>query len=466
MTMASSSERSRREILTGAASVAGAAALGAATAVALRSATAQGTPLVRRDAATIPTNDPQLAKFAGAIQEMMDRSAKNPSDPKGWLVNANAHRDFCAIPTTSASQIHFCYWFLSWHRAYIAVTERKVREIAGDQTLAYPYWNWSSDRHIPPAYATGALAKAVRLTPPRAVDDGEVDYNPNDPVLKKLGVSALGAKFFVATTPADIRRSFGGIARPNSFNMFGNNRLEGTPHGPIHNYVGGDMSDFATAGRDPIFFAHHGNLDRLWEIWRKDAAHKGTEPPTSDKDFTDHPFVFTWLDGTAIHVTAGDTLDTTKLGYVYDNLEVFRPNAPPVIVAQNAQERLPAIATQKIRVPLSPQAAGPGERKMLEITGVEKPDRIMTVGVYVKPASAPSTDAGTNVGSFAAIKAGNEIAWPSSTLSFDVTAAAEKYAGQELTVELVPYRLGAQSGGPPTPYPPLKYGEMRIVTEQ
>jgi Common central domain of tyrosinase len=45
-------------------------------------------------------------------------------------------------------------------------------------------------------------------------------------------------------------------------------------HGPIHVYVGGvngqgdpgDMTDFETAGRDPIFFAHHANLDRLWEI--------------------------------------------------------------------------------------------------------------------------------------------------------------------------------------------------------
>jgi hypothetical protein len=466
MTTANSSDPSRREILTGAASAAGAVALGATTAVALRSAAAQGGSLVRRDAATIPANDSQLAKFAGAVQEMMDRSATNPDDPKGWLVNANAHRDFCSLPTTDSNQIHFCYWFLSWHRAYITVTERKIREIAGDQTLTYPYWNWSSDRRIPAAYASGALANADRQTPPRPVDDGEVDYNPNDPVLKKLGVAALGAKAFVAKAPGEIGRSFGGIARPNSSNRYGNNRLEGTPHGPIHNYVGGDMSDFATAGRDPIFFAHHGNLDRLWEIWRKDAAHKATEPPVGDTDFRNHPFVFTWIDGTPIQITAAETLDTTKLGYVYDSLDVFRPNAPPVIMAQSAQDRLPAIATQKLRVPLSPQAAGPGERKLLEITDVEKPDRIMTVGVYVKPANAPGTDPGTNVGSFAAVKAGGEIAWPSGTLSFDVTAAAEKYAGQELTVELVPYRLGAQSAGPPASYPPLKYGEMRIVTEQ
>ena len=257
-----------------------------------------------------------------------------------------------------------------------------------------------------------------------------MDYFPDDPTLSQLGVAALAVRTFVAKTPTQISRSFGGIPRPNPAGRYGNNRLEGTPHGPIHNYVGGvddqgnggDMSDFETAGRDPIFFAHHGNLDRLWEIWRQDAARKATEPSTDD--FLGHPFVFTWLDGTNIQVPAGDTLDTTKLGFVYDSLEVFRPNAPPVIAAQATPSRLPPVATGKLRVPLSPQGVGSGERKILEITDVEKPDRLITVGVYVKPSDAPASEPGINVGSFAAVKAGKQIAWPSQTLTFDITAAA------------------------------------------
>lgn len=463
---------SRRSMLKGAASVAGAAGLGAAVPLVAISAPAPApvATRTRMDITQFAKNATRLAKFEAAVKEMQDRSKTNPNDPKGWLVNAKAHADFCAIATADPKQIHFCWWFLSWHRAYITVTERKIREISSDKTFAYPYWNWSSDRRIPQAYARKAspLANAVRFTPARAISNGEVDYFPNDPVLKKLGVAALGVKIFEAKTQAEISRSFGGIARPNPINRFGNNRLEGTPHGPIHNYVGGqnangdigDMGDFETAGRDPIFFAHHGNLDRLWENWRRDPNKKKTEPKTDA--FMKHKFVFTWLDGTPMEISAADTLDTKKLGFVYDTLEVFRPGAVTV-VAQAAEDRLPPVATDKVRVPLSPQAAGAGERRILEITDVEKPDKPITVAVYVKPADAPANDPGVNVGTFAAVRAGGEVVWPSQTVSFDITEAARRFAGKELTVQLVPLRIRAQGA---EEYPALKYGQMRIVTEK
>jgi len=454
---------SRRTLLKRAARVAGAAGVGAGVPLIAMSAAAPVT--TRMDITQFAKNASRLAKFEAAVKEMQGRSKADPNDPKGWLINAKMHADFCVAASTDPKQIHFCWWFLSWHRAYITVTERKIREISGDATFAYPYWNWSSDRRIPAAYAKAgsSLSNAIRSTPSRPVSDGEVSFVPSDPVLKKLGVAALGVKMFEAKAPSEIPRSFGGIARPNSANRYGNNALEGTPHGPIHNYVGGDMSDFETAGRDPIFFAHHGNLDRLWENWRRDVARKGTEPAKNDA-FMTHKFVFTWLDGTPMEIAAADTLDTKKLGYVYDTLEVFRPGVQPLVVAaQGAEDRLPPVATEKLRVPLAPQAAGAGERRILEITDVEKPERPITVGVYLKAADAPASDPGVNVGTFAAVKAGGEVAWPNQTLSFDITAAAQRFAGKELTVQLVPLRIEAQGAGA---YPPLKYGQMRIVTEK
>jgi len=461
---------SRRSFVEGTTVIAGAAALG------LASPSVFGqTPRIRMDIVTFAQDPTRLANFEAAVQEMKDRSAADENDPRGWLAVANDHRDFCAISTGNASQIHYCYWFLAWHRAFISVTERKIRAISGDDSFSYPYWNWSSDRHIPQAFARSgsSLSNAVRYTPSRGLQDDEVDYNPDDPVLRALGVAALSARRFQATTPARISRSFGGIARPNSFGAYGNNRLEGTPHGPVHVYVGGvsdegdpgDMTDFTTAARDPIFFAHHGNLDRLWEAWRQDPARRATEPTSNT--FLNHRFVFTWIDGAPIEVSVSDVLDTTNLGYAYDSLDVFRtaPVAGPMASAESASTRPPAIGRQTLRVPLQPEAA-PDEsaRKILEITDVEAPTQPMTVSVFVKPADAPADELGTSIGAFSAIRSGGQIAWPTQTLTFDITAAAKKYAGEQITVQLIPQPIRPQGAAPET-YPQLKFGQMRIVTE-
>ena len=461
---------SRRSVVQASAALLGVSVLG----LGLRSGHAQGLR-TRMDIASFAADADRLAKFEAAVKEMQDRSAKDPDDPKGWLANANMHRDFCSTPGVGdPAQIHFCWWFLAWHRAYISVTERKIREISGDDSFTYPYWNWSSDRRIPAAYARpgSSLANAVRYPRASPLSNGEVGYRPDDPDLEKLGVIALGAKAFEAKTARDIPFSFGGIARPNAANRYGNNAIEGTPHGPVHNFaggqkgsgpdaVGGDMTDFETAARDPVFFAHHGNLDRLWETWRQDPAHKKTEPTTAA--FQKHSFVFKWLDGAPIEVPMSDILDTTKLGYTYDYLDVFRPNGPTILAQQAAPDRLAPIATQKLNVPLAAQGADDGSRKYLEITGVTNPSEALTVSVYLKPANAPATDAGTEVGTFAAVKNGGKIDWPSDRLVFDITSAARKFGGQELTVELIPHRIG---GDADQKFAPLKYEQMQIVTQR
>jgi hypothetical protein len=48
--------------------------------------------------------------------------------------------------------------------------------------------------------------------------------------------------------------------------------LEEEPHNLVHGNIGGGtglMRSTTVAGRDPIFWLHHANIDRLWEVWRK-----------------------------------------------------------------------------------------------------------------------------------------------------------------------------------------------------
>ncbi len=58
----------------------------------------------------------------------------------------------------------------------------------------------------------------------------------------------------------------GGITSPQHF--FGAaGELEFTPHNIVHSLLSGWMGDPDRAALDPIFWLHHSNVDRLWEVW-------------------------------------------------------------------------------------------------------------------------------------------------------------------------------------------------------
>jgi tyrosinase len=138
---------------------------------------------------------------------------------------------------------------------------------------------------------------------------------------------------------------------PGSFSV-----LEGMPHNNVHNYIGGvgpldpgpygNMTNFLSPV-DPIFFLHHANMDRLWDVWtRKQQALKLPWLPagTDLKTFSEEPFLF-FVDGAGKPVgpnsKAGDYLSTDAFDYDYEagfgENVVRQPSAP---VAAN---RAPAL---------------------------------------------------------------------------------------------------------------------------
>jgi tyrosinase len=76
-------------------------------------------------------------------------------------------------------------------------------------------------------------------------------------------------------------------------------------HNGVHVWVGGTMSDIATAAYDPLFWAHHTMIDRLWRIWQ--LAHPQVGPPASLLRQALPPF----------KMTVAETLDAGILGYDY-----------------------------------------------------------------------------------------------------------------------------------------------------
>lgn len=108
--------------------------------------------------------------------------------------------------------------------------------------------------------------------------------------------------------------------------------LEGLPHNSTHNYIGGvgpipngpwgNMTNNLSPV-DPIFFLHHSNMDRLWDVWtRKQQALKLPFLPEKD-DFATwsrEPFLF-YVNGNGKQVgpsVAGDYISTARFGYDYE----------------------------------------------------------------------------------------------------------------------------------------------------
>jgi hypothetical protein len=248
------------------------------------------------------------------------------------------------------------------------------------------------------------------------------------------------------------------VAKPNAGGWHGRSRLETIPHNAIHSYVGGeapdgalgDMTELGTAALDPLFYAHHGNLDRLWESWRADPRRKATEP--SDDTFLQHRFPFLWLDGTIVTVSVADTLDTRRLGYVYDSLGVFRDGVPPADVAdQPAAPRQP-VASETLRVP----AGRTGH--MLRISGVMPTDRPMSVEILLARPGDPASAIG--VGAFACgRKHGSPAVFPDTEPCFDVSAAVRRLSAPSVTVSVLSLPLGPGQWQPPS----FTYSAMAIT---
>jgi polyphenol oxidase len=143
------------------------------------------------------------------------------------------------------------------------------------------------------------------------------------------------------------------VARGNPQQM---GQLEAGPHGLVHlwttdpkSFSGlADMGMLAAAGFDPVFFAHHANIDRLWSVWAGMAEHAN---PANDRWLNQQPFYFYDQAQTWTGILVDQMIDPEKsLSYRYQP-----PHWPPGVAVAAAA---PASAATPIRVaqvaPLGP----------------------------------------------------------------------------------------------------------------
>lgn len=189
--------------------------------------------------------------------------------------------------------------FLPWHREYVLRMEAVIGQ-------PIHYWDWTST-----SAATSGIPRAFTDRTYRSAD-GRTYSNP----LYSFRFNCNGLTQTITRSPglSSSLRSFARAVQ-NSYRQTNHssfsNGLDG-PHGSLHTWVRGQMFSTTYAAYDPIFWAHHSNVDRLWASWQKGG---GPNPTSTELGRSLRGF------GLAV----GDRLDITGLGYAYDRYDAMPP---------------------------------------------------------------------------------------------------------------------------------------------
>jgi tyrosinase len=501
----------------------------------------------RRDVWELSEEDPwhpTIEWYARAITAMQDRDGTDFSDPTSWRYLANIHGvDREELPRSSWPQgatwnecQHNSWFFLPWHRIYLHYFEQVVRQtiadLGGPDDWALPYWDYSDPdrenvRRLPPAFREpqmpsgdpNPLRVSQRRTTPFDINQG----GELPPFVVDTG-DAMAMKFFsrlridVDPRPEEISLATG-FGGPRTGWNHAEGRpgvLEVAPHGFVHGGVGGTeplglMSLFETAARDPIFWLHHANIDRLWEAWLAlgDPSNPDSLEFRNPHGRSGERWLNMWFKvgggASAVILRVREVLDTTQppLSYRYSNISLPAP-APAVLAAsadtesrfseeepvpqQGPEDTFPElVGASEDRVPLAAAptevdvdvGAPTGPALMAEGDEGAQPRRVYLkvenvsgktpaaagylVYVNLPPGADPTTDPATyedrRVGQVTmfgvreASEGNEEHSGSGLTFSFDITGLVQRLqeAGewdpQRLRVTFTPVLAGAEQGG-------------------
>jgi tyrosinase len=235
----------------------------------------------RRDVRRL--TDGQLTDFRASITQ-----TQAITDDRGYQYFAGIHGLPLPISCTHNSPL-----FLAWHRAYLYFFEKALQDQVAGVTL--PWWDWTTNQAqgLPLAYSqqrpqnrknplfSSPIQPAGRRDPKEAATWRQPGQDGQLPTPQEIDAVLANSDFFTFQT-----------------------QLE-SYHGAVHVWVGGTMGDISVAAYDPVFWAHHCMIDRLWYIWQE--RHPGADPPANLLGRALPPFA----------MTVRDTLEISHLGYDY-----------------------------------------------------------------------------------------------------------------------------------------------------
>ena len=331
---------------------------------------------IRKSASSL-TGAEQTAFVSAVLELKSSPSLMHPGDQTRHRYDdfVEVHLNAMAVMESTPpgqSWGHMASAFGPWHRVLLHHFEAELQQINPAVTL--PYWDWTVD-HDPtspiwnPSFLggngqhnglvpDGPFAQAHGAWPLVVLDDPANDV----PFLTRFMGQAQDARSLPTTgmvtsargtTPydsspwEDMRRDQNDPTQWTGFRI----QLEVVLHNLVHRWVGGTMGAMSSPN-DPVFWLHHGNIDRLWSDWIR--QHQDQSPYLP---LTGGPQGHNLYDPMIFHADGApapwqgdsrpvDVLDHHSLGYSYDTDppgEVKLPMGPVP-----AQAELPVAAGEPV----------------------------------------------------------------------------------------------------------------------
>ncbi|KAF8659020.1 hypothetical protein HU200_058864 [Digitaria exilis] len=426
-----------------------------------------------------------MAKLARAVALM---KALPPSDPRSFYQQANVHCAYCTGAHRQAGtelplQIHYSWLFFPFHRAYLYFFERIAARLLDDPSFAVPFWAWDlpEGMRAPPEFFSDEASplydalRNPRHVPPRVVDldFSYVEKNITDEEQVELNLRIM---YKTMVTNAKLPSLFHGQPyRAGDRAMPGAGTVELALHNVVHRWTGDlsrpnneNMGAYYSSARDPIFYPHHANSDRLWEVWRGGDISGGDRRQPRHVDFTDSDwldssFLFYDEEARLVRVTVRDMLDVEKLRYTYADVGTPWLDARPPVTAGVSHRRGGPPPLESVRFPVfldvavsaamtRPPRWHDDEVEVLVVEGIEADGaEFVRFDVYVNAMEHEKISPGARevAGSFVSLKQpGMEVVQTSMRAVLDEVLEDLGVEGDDsVTVTLVPVMGRVRIGG-------------------
>lgn len=278
---------------------------GAALTLTGTGARAQARLRIRKGVGELSATSDDVVAFGEAVRIMKGRR-----DGLSWARQTQIHH---------RDARHNDGLFLPWHRQQLLHLERIVAKLTGHDAFAMPYWDWQEHRFLPDWITDPAspLYEAERADGVETLDFAAARWAQSPHTAQLAG---------------DDFETFCGKL-PEGAGM-----VEGYGHNHIHQLIGGAMKAARTSARDPMFWLHHSNVDRVWATWHRN---RGRELYPAEWTALDVGGFVDAEGRRAPAVRVAETLETEALGYGYDRLYPFPKFNVPEAGPPGATRRIP-----------------------------------------------------------------------------------------------------------------------------